>query len=119
MRITNSKMYKYVINKPLKMIILRPENLNERCRDAARYDWYVRSVSDTGVHLECPAASLNYFNESISSINKGNYCFECEDFEIDMSNRGRTTCVECACPTEKRRDFSDMSIREFCPRCKI
>lgn len=35
------------------------------------------------------------------------------------SNKGLTECVNCGCATEKRRDFSDMSIREFCPRCKI
>jgi hypothetical protein len=35
------------------------------------------------------------------------------------SNKGRAKCWKCNCPTEKKRDFGDMSIREFCPRCKV
>lgn len=34
------------------------------------------------------------------------------------SNKGRKECFFCQCPTEMKRDFKDMSIREFCPRCK-
>lgn len=33
-------------------------------------------------------------------------------------NKGKAKCGQCGCKTEMRRDFSDMSIREFCPRCK-
>lgn len=42
-----------------------------------------------------------------------------KDNNIVFSNKGRETCMVCACRTEKRRDFSDMSIREMCPRCKF
>ena len=35
------------------------------------------------------------------------------------NNKGRANCFKCNCRTEKRRDFVDFSIREFCPRCKI
>lgn len=47
------------------------------------------------------------------------YLVELEEVSIDTPNTGRTTCWNCGCATEKRRDFSDMSIREFCPRCRI
>lgn len=36
----------------------------------------------------------------------------------NVSNKGRDKCLWCRCATEKRRDFKDFSIREFCPRCK-
>ena len=36
-----------------------------------------------------------------------------------LSNKGLDKCVRCKCPTEMRRDFNDMTVREFCPRCKI
>lgn len=35
------------------------------------------------------------------------------------NNKNRATCFNCKCHTELRRDFTDMSVREFCPRCKI
>jgi hypothetical protein len=35
------------------------------------------------------------------------------------SNRGRKECGLCGCPTAQRRDFSDMSVHEMCPRCKV
>lgn len=41
------------------------------------------------------------------------------DHDLVLSNKGRKECWQCGCNTEQRRDFSDMSIREFCPRCKI
>jgi len=37
---------------------------------------------------------------------------------VDFSNKGRKKCVSCNCKTEMRRDFSDMTVREFCPRCR-
>lgn len=43
------------------------------------------------------------------------YC----DSIVNMDNKGRTECFKCGCHTEQRRDFSNMAIREFCPRCKI
>ena len=46
-----------------------------------------------------------------------------EDFnkldDVLLTNKGQSKCVMCCCKTERKRDFSDMSIREFCPRCKI
>ena len=36
-----------------------------------------------------------------------------------LTNKDRAKCYKCGCKTLKRRDFSDMSIREFCPRCKV
>jgi hypothetical protein len=36
-----------------------------------------------------------------------------------FTNKGRKTCAGCGCKTEMKRDFGDMSIREFCPRCKV
>ena len=36
-----------------------------------------------------------------------------------FDNKNRKTCFKCRCKTLLRRDFSDMSIREFCPRCKV
>jgi len=38
---------------------------------------------------------------------------------MDLSNKGAIKCWKCSCPTEMRRDFADMTVREFCPRCKI
>lgn len=35
------------------------------------------------------------------------------------NNKNRATCFHCQCPTEDRRDFADMSVRAFCPRCKV
>lgn len=43
---------------------------------------------------------------------------DCADM-ILQTNKGALTCWKCGCCTENRRDFSDMTIREFCPRCKI
>lgn len=34
------------------------------------------------------------------------------------SNKGLKNCFNCNCPTEMKRDFSTMEVREFCPRCK-
>lgn len=42
-----------------------------------------------------------------------------EEISEDTPNTGRKTCWICNCETELRRDFKDMSVREFCPRCKI
>jgi hypothetical protein len=36
-----------------------------------------------------------------------------------LSNKGLDKCIKCRCATENRRDFSDMTVREFCPRCKF
>lgn len=44
---------------------------------------------------------------------------ELYNYDGKLSNKGKDICLRCSCRTEKRRDFSDMSIREFCPRCKI
>lgn len=38
--------------------------------------------------------------------------------DIEFNNKGKEKCVSCGTATERRRDFSDMSIREFCPRCR-
>jgi len=38
---------------------------------------------------------------------------------LDISNKSLLKCWKCSCPTEMRRDFADMTVREFCPRCKI
>jgi len=42
-----------------------------------------------------------------------------KDYVPTTSNKGLKNCFNCGCKTTQRRDFSDMSIREFCPRCKI
>jgi hypothetical protein len=47
------------------------------------------------------------------------WSFIFEDTPIYTSNKGLSKCFKCSCRTEMRRDFSDFSIREMCPRCKI
>lgn len=45
-----------------------------------------------------------------------------KDFIIEpiemKSNKGNKKCSYCNIPTELKRDFSNMEVREFCPRCK-
>ena len=36
-----------------------------------------------------------------------------------LSNKGLDSCIKCRCATEMKRDFADMTVREFCPRCKF
>ena len=47
--------------------------------------------------------------------------FECkfENTKAITTNKNRTTCFNCRCPTELRRDFSTFEVREMCPRCKF
>ena len=42
-----------------------------------------------------------------------------DDVEEITSNKGQKNCFKCRCKTVMRRDFSNMSVREFCPRCKV
>lgn len=46
--------------------------------------------------------------------------WQCRDMHsVTWTNRGKEHCIICKCRTEMKRDFSDMSVREMCPRCKL
>ena len=56
-------------------------------------------------------------------INLTRYRLHCRFYPLSnlpaRTNKGSIKCWKCKCPTELRRDFADMTVREFCPRCKV
>lgn len=86
--------------------------------------WHIRVLIDFTYDDGSPGHDSEQFTrEDYSTRPEGDYwavyLVEYEEIPEGTSNIGRTTCWYCGCSTEMRRDFSDMSIREFCPRCKV
>jgi hypothetical protein len=77
--------------------------------------WFGDRMACSGV--DCYARLELSYNDFLSLNFR--FAFEGTVKEKPINNKGRKTCFSCNCKTEQRRDFSDMSIREMCPRCKI
>lgn len=94
----------------------------EDCNDPC--GWKIRRIRAYSVEVIRGDNSMTRNNSTWWS--SGLDCYTNGDFIIelnyplkDLSNKGRPNCWKCQCKTEMKRDFNDMSIHEFCPRCKI
>ena len=94
----------------------------EDCKSPA--GWKVREVGNYSVSVTMHDGSRtrsggrDYWNVNLSCFEHGGLTIV-TDMELLTSNRGQKKCFNCGCKTQMKRDFSDMSIREMCPRCKV
>lgn len=87
--------------------------------DVANFEKHIRVIS--GIHnayFDCSCATSYNFRDPLHYLGTV-YVLIIDDLNDVTNNSKRSTCYKCGCSTEKRRDFLDFSIREFCPRCKI
>jgi len=104
------------INKPLSLIWASNNPISSPIQaliDSGK-PWYITSI--TGDHFSVICGNDTFRDEARSSLGS---CYYFIPREKIIANTGRVQCFSCDCPTEMRRDFNDMTVREFCPRCKI
>ena len=77
--------------------------------------WFVTPDGEECTVTRSPVGYINFYNHQDEF-----YCAH-EFYMIDsiLSNKDRKNCFKCGCNTQMKIDFSDMTIREMCPRCKI
>lgn len=114
------------LNKPEDFKYLKP-GMKIRFIKASDYlmhnMWYVGTLSPSnandpigyfGICVTSDPTS-QYFKDPAQFIGQHYIIQICEEV---VSNKGQKKCLSCNCPTEMKRDFSNMEVREFCPRCR-
>lgn len=98
-------------------IIKRGDILHEGIctRIARRRNEYENHLIDVFIG----GSSMDIAEEYYDDVNNYWLVYWIDENAPTLTNEGRTTCINCHCPTENRRDFLTFKVREFCPRCKI
>lgn len=113
----NLELIQSLMGKPLRIIWKAERGPRRELKEGLMYPWYIKGIRDNKyMVIECPACDIQYEYEPVNYF-ETYYIFV--PWETILSNKGQDKCIKCQCPTEMRRDFSDFSIREMCPRCRI
>lgn len=116
-----TKIY-YRVNAYLIACEFKQVFVGTKINDENGITYVVTDLHPIGIRHTNETSSNCYPYSDVLHWIKSRHCvvhFNYVDATEILNNKGRAKCFICRCPTEQRRDFSDMSVREMCPRCKV